>query len=162
MHTLGLSQKQLDGVTSELLQRSMKLQDALPVLAEADCVADLKQHDGWKSDQEYTANVQRAFQAGKQYAGAEFEGILKDYGNDARIVRMLAKVGSELEEDRSASPEAQAQIQDNLDALMSSKAYMNANDPGHAAAAAKVAALTAKQVGTRPMATGRSMSFKTG
>lgn len=161
LHAAGASQKVVDTAVAELLERGVKLQTTLPVLAQADCEADLRKVDGWKSDTEFSAKVQRAFQAGKAFAGEEFDGILKDYGNDPRIVRMLANVGAELQEDMPASPEAQAQLTESLDSLMSSKAYLNPNDPQHAATFAKVTALQAKVSGTKPVATGRSMSFNT-
>lgn len=161
MHGAGLSQKQMEVVTSELLTRSMKLQEALPVLQAAECTAALKQIDGWKSDAEYNAQIGKAYTAAKAYGGANFDAILKDYGNDPRIVQLLAGVGAELAEDTQPSPEAQQQLQENLDTLQSSAAYLNANDPQHASVMAKVQALTAKLVGTKPVVGGKSMSFKT-
>lgn len=162
MHGLGLSQKQLDGVTAELLERGVKMQEALPVMAQAECEATLRKSDGWTSDTEYAANLGRAFTAAKAYAGADLDGILKDFGNEPRIVRMLARVGAELAEDTQPSPEAQAQLNDSLDSAMSDPAYLNANDPRHAAQVAKVNALQAKVAGTKNVAAGRTMTFKTG
>ena len=161
-HTAGLNQKQVDFVVGEFLDRSLKMQAALPALDAAETEATLRQGEGWKSDAEYSAKVQQAFRAGTQYAGADFDGILKDYGNDARIVRMLANVGAELAEDLPASAEAQAQAQESLDALMADSAYTNARDPKHAMQVAKVNAMQARVAGTNSVGTGRTMSFKTG
>lgn len=162
LHAAGASQKIVDVAVSTMLHRGLAMREAMPVLQAAECEADLRKGDGWKTDYEYRQSMQRAFQAGKQYGGADFDGILKDHGNDPRIVRLLAAVGAELEEDRAASPEAQTQMQDTLDSLQANPAYLNDRDPQHAAIVAKVTALTARMVGTKPVGTGRSMSFKTG
>jgi len=159
MHELGLSQKQLDGVTAELLERSMKLQEVAPAMAAADCEATLRQVEGWGSDNEYRQQIRSAFTAGKQIFGADFDALVQDYGNDPRFVRGLATIGKEMAEDMQPSPEAQAQMQDNIDSLMASNAYLNANDPQHAATVAKVSALTTKLVGNRPVGSGKTLSF---
>ena len=160
-HAAGLNQKQVDLVLGEFLDRSTKMQAALPQLAAADCEAELRQGDGWKTDEQYKQQVSTAFTAGKAIFGKDFDGIVKDYGNDPRLIRGLASIGKEMQEDMPASPEAQAQIQENLDQLMASKSYLNANDPQHAATMAKVSALTAKLAGQRPVQGGRTHSFKT-
>jgi hypothetical protein len=95
MHGLGLSQKQLDGVTAVLLERGIKMREAMPILDAAEATSKLRGMDGWKSDEEYQRQVGRAYAAGKHYAGNDFDGVLKDYGNDPRIVAMLARVGAE-------------------------------------------------------------------
>lgn len=161
MHGLGLTQKQMEGVTGELLSRSMKLQEALPVLQASECEATLRQGDGWKSDAEYSAKISSAFAAGKAFAGPDFDAILKDHGNDPRIVRLLANVGAELREDMQASPEATAQLQESLESLMSSAAYLNQHDPQHASVVSKVNAINTRMVGSKPVNGGKSMSFNT-
>lgn len=162
VHAAGLNQKQVDVVLGEFFDRSLKLQSAMPELAAADCEAELRGQDGWKSDTEYSQQVSAAFNAGKQIFGKDFDGVVKDYGNDPRLIRGLASIAKEMGEDTQASPEAQAQIQDSLDALMSSRAYLNANDPQHEQTVAKVTALTARVAGTKSVASGRTHSFKTG
>jgi hypothetical protein len=162
MHGLNLSQKQLDGVVAELTERGIKMREAMPVLDAAEAESTLRQVDGWKTDAEYRQQIGTAFSAGKAIFGADFDGILKDYGNDARLIKGLASIGKEMGEDTQASPEAQAQMNDNLDQLMSSKAFLNANDPQHFSVRAKVDALTARIAGTRPVASGRTHTFKTG
>jgi hypothetical protein len=163
MHAAGLTQKQLDAVSAEMLERGIKLREQMPALDAAKAEADLRTTDGWKTDQEYGAKVRAAFSAGKQYGGEDFDGILADYGNDPRVIRLLANVGAELAEDTQPSAEAQAQAQQSLDELMADPAYTNSRDPKHAMHVAKVNAMQAKVAGTKELATGgRSMSFKTG
>lgn len=162
MHAAGASQKVVDVAIGELLQRGIALREAMPVLAASECEATLRALDGWKSDAEYTRNIGQAFKAGNAIFGKDFEGIVKDYGNDARIIQGLASIAAEMEEDRGPSPEAQVQLQESLDTLMASPAYINNQHPQHAATMAKVSALTARMVGDRPVGTGRSMTFTTG
>lgn len=161
MHGLGLTQKQLDGVTAELLERGVKMREGNAVMDSVECTAALKAVDGWKSDTEYNKQMGQAYQAAKAYAGTNFEAILKDYGNDPRICQLLAAVGAELSEDRQASPEAQGQLTESLDTLMTSKAYLNDRDPQHAATMAKVNELQTRVAGSKPVVGGRTMSFNT-
>lgn len=160
LHAAGASQKVVDAAVAEMLDRGIKLREALPALEAADCEATLRQQDGWKSDGEYRQQIGLAFNAGKSIFGGDFDGILKDYGNDPRIIRGLATLGKEMEEDRGPSPEAQAQLSQSLEQLQSSPAYLNANDPQHANTVARVEALTKQLVGTRPVAGGKTISFK--
>jgi hypothetical protein len=161
LHGVGASQKVVDIAVGELLQRGIALREAMPVLAASECEATLRGMDGWKSDAEYSRNVGEAFKAGRAIFGKDFDGIVKDYGNDARLISGLASIAREMEEDRGPSQEAQAQLEQNLDQLMASPEYLNAHHPQHASAMAKVSALTARLVGDRPVVTGKSMSFRT-
>lgn len=161
LHGAGASQKVVDAALSAFMREGAAMRAAMPQMDAANCEAELRQGDGWKTDAEYSQQVSTAFRAGTAIFGKDFEGIVKDYGNDPRVIRGLASIGKEMAEDLPASPEAVAQLQENLDTLMSSKAYLNANDPGHAAAVAKVDALTKQVAGTRPVAGGRTHSFKT-
>jgi len=86
--------------------------------------------------------------------------VLAGIDNNPVLMRFLAAIGPEVAEDRGASPEAQAQIQSNLDTLMADPAYLNAQHPKHATLMAQVEALTKQQVGTRPVGAGMSHSFK--
>jgi hypothetical protein len=161
MHGLGLSQKQLDGVTAVLLERGIKMREAMPILDAAEATSKLRGMDGWKSDEEYQRQVGRAYAAGKHYAGNDFDGVLKDYGNDPRIVAMLARVGAELGEDTQPSPEALQQVQQSLDQLMASPAYTNQHHAQHKAVFDQVTALQAKLAGTGEARANTTMSFKT-
>jgi hypothetical protein len=135
-HAAGMSQKQVDVMVGDFLERSMALQSGVKQLTEQEASAKLR--ETWKTDAEFKAGVEQAFRAGKAYAGADFDGILDDYGNDPRIVRMLAAVGKELAEDTSAPAGAQAGNQADVESLTKSKAYMDASHPDHLATKQKV------------------------
>ena len=147
-HAAGMTQKQIDMTIGAWLERAPALVQGVKQLDERAATAELRKT--WATDAEFTEGVQRAFRAGKAFAGADFEGILGDYGNDPRIVRMLAAVGKELAEDASAPAGAQAGFQADLEALTKSKAYMDPSNPEHLATKQKVAALFARTYGNEP------------
>lgn len=162
LHAAGASQAIVDVAVGELLQRGVALRQAMPTLQAAECEATLRGMDGWKTDTEYNKQVGEAVRAGRAIFGGDFEAMLDTYGSDPRFIKGLAAMGPEMVEDTAASADAMQQLGESLDALMASKAYMNPNDPNHSQTKAKVEALTARMVGTAPVAQGRSMSFKTG
>lgn len=160
MHAAGASQKVVDVAVGELLQRGMALREAMPVLQAAECEAELRQ--AWKTDGEYKANVEAAVRAGAQLFGADWDSMLKDLGNDPRLIRGLAGIAKEMAEDTGPSAEAQAQVQESLDTLMSTPAYTNPNHPQHAQTVERVNALQLRLSGNAPVGAGRTMTFKTG
>lgn len=160
LHAAGASQKVVDAAVATMLERGVAMREAMPALGAAECEAQLRQQDGWKSDQEYMSQVRLAYSAGKQIFGKDFDGILQDYGNDPRLIRGMAEIGREMEEDRGPSPEALTQLGANLDQLMNSPAYTDPNHKDHANTVAKVTALQAQITGNRPVASGKTMTFK--
>lgn len=147
-HAAGMTQKQVDFALASWFERAPQLSGALAQQKADECTAELKQE--WKTDVEFKAHVDKAFAAGKAFAGADFEGILKDHGNDARIVRMLAKIGAELGPDGN-SPNNGGSLPDaDVDALTKSKAYWDKNDPQHLTVKAKVEAHYAAKFGNVP------------
>lgn len=161
LHAVGASQKQVDVAVSELLERGVQLREGMPLLDAAECESTLRQDEAWKSDEQYAGHVRSAFTAAKSIFGKDFDGVLKDYGNDPRFIRGMAAIGKEMGEDQQASPEAQAAASATLDQLMNSAAYTNPSDPQHTATVARVDALTKQVAGTRPVGSGKTISFKT-
>lgn len=165
LHAAGLSQKQADMMVSEFLERGVQLREANSVMAEAECVSTLKQLDGWKSDAEYKTQMTSAAKAARGFGekvGVSWDQIIDSgLGNNPLFIRLMAAVGPEMGEDRGPSAEALSQVQDSLDQLMSTKAYLDSNDPAHASTVAKVNALFARTSGNRPIDGGMSLSFKT-
>lgn len=97
-HAAGMTQKQVDMVIGQYLERLPAIGGAMSQLSADECTATLK--EVWKSDADYTQNVKAAYNAAKAYGGEDFEAILKDHGNDPRLVKLLASVGKELGEDK--------------------------------------------------------------
>lgn len=160
-HGAGLTQQQLDVMVGDFLERGASLRVAAKQMAAADCEAQLRQVDGWKTDGEYRQQCQLAVKAIGSLFGADADAVVQEYGDDPRFIRAMAALGREVEEDLPPPAEAVAQLNESLDQLMSSSAYLNPNDPAHAATVAKVEALTKRVAGTRNVAGGRTISFKT-
>ena len=160
-HAAGLTQAQFDAVSADFLERGAALRTAAVQMDAASCEAELRQAEGWKTDGEYKQQVGLAVNAGRSIFGADFEGLVKDYGNDPRLIRGLAGIGREIEEDRPPSAEATAQLGESLDQLMRSPAYLNAAHAEHAVTLAKVEALTKRMAGSKQVAGGRTISFNT-
>ncbi len=153
-HAAGLTQKQFDVVVGDFIERSLALQAGIRQMSEQEATAELRKT--WKTDAEFQEGVQRAFKAGKAYAGEDFDSILNDYGNDPRIVRLLANVGRELSED-SPAPAGSTQgvsAQAELEQLTKSKAYMDANHPDHTMTKTKVDAIFQRLYGNSPKRSG--------
>lgn len=151
MHGLGLTQAQLDGVTAELLERSVKLQEGVIALSEQDCTTELRR--AWSNDQDFQRNLSAAYRAVKAYGGDDAEALLdpKTYGNDPRMIRVLARIGAELKEDTSAPAGAQANPslnENDIRSLMNHPAYFDKNHHEHAAVTAKVRAAHEALYGT--------------
>jgi hypothetical protein len=157
-HAAGMSQKQVDMVISQYLERLPAIGGALSQLSADECTATLK--EVWKSDADYTKNVQQAYNAAKAYGGEDFEAILKDHGNDPRLVKMLASVGKELGEDRSAPAGAAGITEQTAESLQKTPAYWDKNHPDHAATLQKVQSFYERTYGSKPKTTG-SMAFGT-
>ena len=146
-------------MVGDFLERGAAMRMASHQLAAADCEAQLRQVDGWKADGEYAQQCGLAMQAINSVFGGDAQAIVQEYGNDPRFVRAMAALGREVEEDRPPPADAVAQINESLDQLMASKAYLNANDPQHSATLAKVEALTRRVAGSRPVSGGRTLTF---
>jgi len=163
LHAAGASQKVVDAAITSLMTQGAAMREAMPQLQASECEASLRQVDGWKTDQEYSGQIRTAYGAGLQIFGKDQFLAMekKGYFNDPDFIRGLASIGREMQEDRGPSPEAQAQLSQNLETLMSSPAYLNAADPKHQETVARVDALTKQLHGDRPIAAGKTISFKT-
>lgn len=94
-----------------------------------ECTASLKAE--WKSDGEYKSNINKAYRAAVGYFGTDAMDIIKEYGNDPRVIKGLAKLGAEMGEDKSINFEGK-QAQATIDNLLVSDAYNQPNHPDHA------------------------------
>lgn len=155
-HAAGLTQKQIDLTIGEYLSRAEKLAGGVQELDFNDCTKDLKSE--WKTEADYAKNLNAAFRAAKAYAGTDFDGVLKDYGNDPRVVRMLARVGAEMKEDTGAPAGAHGVTQQAVESLTKTPAYWDKNHADHAATVEKVRAFYEGTYGTKPKTTG-AVSF---
>ena len=129
-HAAGMTQKQVDLALSRYMDIAPKLIAGASQLSAEECTTQLKAE--WKTDEQYKAEVGKAYKAAVGYGGGDAEGIIKDYGNDPRIIRLLAKVGGEMGEDRSLNPGGGLPGGQSVESMMASEAYTNPKHPEHA------------------------------
>jgi hypothetical protein len=134
-HAIGMTQKQLDMVMGKYMELAPELVDAGRQLDAEACTTELKAV--WKTDEQYKAEVSKAYKAAVGYFGADADAIIKEYGNDPRIIRGFAKLGGEMGEDKSLNFGSVAE-QSSIDSIMTSEAYNKPNHPDHARVSAQV------------------------
>lgn len=125
-HAAGYSQKQLDVAMKAYMDIAPKLVAGDKALSMDECVTELKTE--WKDEATYKGQMVKAFKAAQAYGDKDAQTILKKYGNDPIIIRMLARVGAEVGEDKGMPPTV-LQGGKSIESVMASKAY---NDPKHA------------------------------
>lgn len=137
-HAAGMNQKQVDLAMQTYLDVVPKLLEGSKTLSSEECTAELQK--AWNTPEQYKAEVRKAYQAAIAYGDADAEAILKDYGNDPRVIRLLARVGGEMGEDRSVTPPGGGiPTGQTVETLMNSEAYNNPKHPEHAAVSRQVA-----------------------
>jgi hypothetical protein len=137
-HKAGMTQAQFDLVMGEYFRVAPELVGGAKALDAETCVNELR--TTWKSDAQYKAEVGNAYKAAMAYGGDDAEGIMNDYGNDPRIVRMMARAGAELVEDKSPSSGGSLPAGQSVEAVMQSEAYTNPKHPDNARVSAQVRA----------------------
>lgn len=143
-HAAGMNQKQVDLAMQTYLDVVPKLLEGSKTLSSEECTAELQK--AWSTPEQYKAEVRKAYQAAIAYGDADAEAILKDYGNDPRVIRMLARVGAEMGEDKSITPPGGGSATGQaVESLMTSEAYNNPRHPEHATVSRQVADHFARQ-----------------
>lgn len=152
MHSLGLSQRQFDGI----MQRYFAL---VPAVAEGgmrataeQTLASLEQH--WPDEKQRKANYKQAAKAATQMAraiGVPFDEIESSgLANNPLFIRMMASLGPEMGEDTSAGAEATGSSlmgEDTVKKIMASDAYRDEKNPGFEAAQKTVRAYYNRKYG---------------
>lgn len=147
MHKLGLNSKQVDAVMGMYLESAKQLAAGGPALTAEQTISELRKD--WKTEADLTKGLGEARHAatvlgtriGLDFAAIEASGL----ANHPMFIRMMSSLAPELGEDRA--PSGAALPMSDLDSLVKSPAYMNPNDPNHAAVKAKVAQHFASQPG---------------
>lgn len=149
-HKAGMTQTQFDLVMGEYFRVAPELVGGAKALDAETCANELR--TTWKSDAQYKAEVGNAYKALQSYGGDDADGLMKDYGNDPRVVRMLARAGAELGEDKSPSSGGGLPAGQTVEAMMQSEAYTNAKHADHA----RVSALVTAEFNRRSTAAARA------
>lgn len=149
MHSAGLTNKQVQAVLNkygETLKTGFELQkqqEAGRTKATLDAVAsDLRTHWGQKNDDNVKAAIRGFNHLADETDKADLGKIGVDLGATYRILmKVLARVGAGVAEDKLPTQAEMTGINQTLEELRTSKAYLDAADPAHKATVAKVEAL---------------------
>lgn len=134
-HELGLTQKQYQGVMNRYLESIQDVGELAISYSQKECEASLR--SVWKSDEDYKRNLALAYKASAAYLDEDLKGEMHRIGNNPALVRILAKIGAEMKEDRPPGGNAVLQGED-IVALMRNPAYRDEKHPEHLRIKAKV------------------------
>jgi len=137
-HEAGMTNAQFSLAVNEFLPRVAELLQADSVQTAAACDEELAKV--WTTPNEMTVNKQNALRTIKAFADSpdQERAIIKAVGNNAEALKLLAKIGPELQEGRAPQAAGLPAMID-IEALQKSEAYWNENHPEHSATKAKVA-----------------------
>lgn len=135
-HAAGYTNSQLALAVNEFLPRAESMLKGQAADTAADCVAKLR--ETWTTDSEFQTNINSAMRTINAFAETpdEAKEIVQALGNNERAIRLLARIGPELEEGRAPRGTAPAMV--DVEALTKSEAYWNANHPDHTSTKARV------------------------
>lgn len=95
--------------------------------------------EAWAEASTYDRNIKAAGAAVRAFIPANEQAAFTNrYGNDAGIIQLLAKIGSEISEDSPLGMASPVPTQEDVKTIMQSPEYLDSKNPGHAAAMAKV------------------------
>lgn len=137
-HARGLNNDQVSWVLQSFTER--QAMGNSPDLAEAELRKD------FTTDDALTQALQRSYRATAAFAGTDDARAKLEakFGNDPDFIRLMARIGNELGEDKPAAGLTSAEAE-SLESLMSSPAYFDAKHPEHARVVSRAGALYAKK-----------------
>ncbi|EKY7766681.1 hypothetical protein RC410_004963, partial [Salmonella enterica] len=149
-HAKGITNDQMSFILGEYAQRAPELVGGAAALdAEA---ATTQLREVWKTDAEFKQNIGLAFRAFNSLADDADKGRIDEIGNNPMVIRMLAKVGAEMQEDAPAGGDVNLEEQQTIRDLMKSPAYMDPKHADHERVSAKVKAYYQKRYGDQTVA----------
>lgn len=149
-HAKGITNDQMGFILGEYLQRAPALVNGAAEL-DADA-AGTQLRAVWQSDAEFNKNIGLAYRAFHALADEGDKDRLDDIGNNPLVIRMLAKVGAEMQEDTPAGADANPTAQQVIRDLMKSEAYADPKHADHDRVAAQIRAFYQKTYGTHSVA----------
>lgn len=139
-HSRGMTNAQLSYVLEGWAQREQMRQSPE--------VASVELRKDWPSDAEFDAGLVKAYRATAAYAGSAeaLERVQAKFQNDPDFIRLMARIGGELGEDKPAAGLNPAESE-TLQSLMGHPAYFDTKHPEHGSIVARTKALYAKKTG---------------
>nr|DAI64369.1 MAG TPA: hypothetical protein [Caudoviricetes sp.] len=149
-HAKGITNDQMSFILGEYAQRAPELVDGAAALDSEAATAQLR--EVWKTDAEFKQNIGLAFRAFNSLADDADKGRIDEIGNNPMVIRMLAKVGAEMQEDAPAGGDVNLEEQQTIRDLMKSPAYMDPKHADHERVSATVKAYYQKRYGDQTVA----------
>ncbi|CZY11482.1 hypothetical protein [Enterobacter hormaechei] len=149
-HAKGITNDQMSFILGEYAQRAPELVGGAAELDSQYATTQLR--EVWKTDAEFKQNIGLAFRAFNSLADDADKGRIDEIGNNPMVIRMLAKVGAEMQEDAPAGGDVNLEEQQSIRDLMKSPAYMDPKHPDHERVSAKVKAYYQKRYGDQTVA----------
>jgi hypothetical protein len=148
-HAKGITNDQMSFILGEYAQRAPELVGGAAELDSEAATTQLR--EVWKTDAEFKQNIGLAFRAFNSLAD-ERQRRIDEIGNNPMVIRMLAKVGAEMQEDAPAGGDVNLEEQQTIRDLMKSPAYMDPKHADHERVSAKVKAYYQKRYGDQTVA----------
>ncbi|WP_431646355.1 hypothetical protein [Enterobacter hormaechei] len=149
-HAKGITNDQMSFILGEYAQRAPELVVGAAALDSEAASTQLR--EVWKTDAEFNKNIGLAFRAFNSLADDADKGRIDEIGNNPMVIRMLAKVGAEMQEDAPAGGDVNLEEQQTIRDLMKSPAYMDPKHADHERVSARVKAYYQKRYGDQTVA----------
>lgn len=149
-HAKGITNDQMSFILGEYAQRAPELVGGAAELDSQTATTQLR--EVWKTDAEFKQNIGLAFRAFNSLADDADKGRIDEIGNNPMVIRMLAKVGAEMQEDAPAGGDVNLEEQQSIRDLMKSPAYMDPKHADHERVSAQVKAYYQKRYGDQTVA----------
>lgn len=149
-HAKGITNDQMSFILGEYAQRAPELVGGAAALDSEAASTQLREI--WKTDAEFNKNIGLAFRAFNSLADDADKGRIDEIGNNPMVIRMLAKVGAEMQEDAPAGGDVNLEEQQTIRDLMKSPAYMDPKHADHERVSARVKAYYQKRYGDQTVA----------
>lgn len=149
-HAKGITNDQMGFIISEYAQIAPELVNGAAALDSEAAATQLR--ETWKTDAEFNKNIGLAFRAFNSLADDGDKGRMDEIGNNPMVIRMLAKIGAEMQEDAPAGGDVNLEEQQSIRDLMKSPAYMDPKHADHDRVSAQVKAYYQKRYGDQTVA----------
>lgn len=149
-HAKGITNDQMGFILGEYAQLAPELVNGAATLDSEAAATQLR--EVWKTDAEFNKNIKQAFRAFNTLADDGDKGRMDEIGNNPMVIRMLAKIGAEMQEDAPAGGDVNLEEQQSIRDLMKSPAYMDPKHADHERVSAQVKAYYQKRYGDQTVA----------
>ncbi|HBV8114958.1 TPA: hypothetical protein MD650_000928 [Klebsiella oxytoca] len=149
-HAKGITNDQMGFILGEYAQLAPELVNGAAALDSEAATTQLR--EVWKTDAEFNKNIGLAFRAFNSLTDEGDRGRIDEIGNNPMVIRMLAKIGAEMQEDAPAGADSNPAEQQTIRDLMKSEAYMNPKHTDHERVSATVKAYYLKRYGDQTVA----------